>query len=150
MICGSFETNDVSITSENADLNVLAEEAHALEAAVTQQVSFVRETGQVKAPLISTIIDVATDTYNAYTAPGILRIKGENLNFNEANADEGVFLNDGTTETRLAVYSVAGQKQIDAMLPPDLTGDLTVTVRARYSDGGEMRQGSYQRAISPA
>ncbi len=149
-LSGSFETNDVSITREMARLNVLAREDHALESAVAAQASYTRQVTPIKAPTISSVFDVATGIYDSYTAPGILRLKGENLKFNPENADEGVFLNDGATETRLTVYSVTGDRQVDAMLPPGLSGDLTVTVRARYTEDGDLRGSSYQRPISPA
>lgn len=149
-LSGSFETNDVSVTKDNAHLNVVAQGNHALETAVTEQATYERAISAVKEPQISSVFDVASSAYNQYTAPGILRIKGENLSFNEGNADEGVFLNDGTTETRLTVYATAGPRVIDVMLPPDLSGELTLSVRARYSEDGELREGSYQRTISPA
>ncbi len=50
------------------------------------------------------MFDVVSGTYDAYSAPGIVRFKGENLKFNPAHSDEGLFLNDGATETRLAGY----------------------------------------------
>ncbi len=149
-LSGSFDTNDVPLTKGTAHLNVVAHDDRALEAAVTARATYTQEVTVVKAPVISSVFDVGSGAYNTYSAPGIARLKGKNLKFNPANSDEGVFLDDGTTETRLTIYSVVADKQIDAMLLAGLSGDLTVTVRARYTEGGSLRQTSYQHSISPA
>ncbi len=149
-ISGSFETTEVTITKSNANLNVVAHDDRALEAAVIANATYSRETARVKAPLVDSFFDIATGAYDQYTAGSIVRFKGENLKFTAANADEGVFVNDGTTETRLSIYSVIGNKQIDALVPPGISGALTITVRARYSERGELRQGAYRRQITAA
>ena len=149
-LVGSFETNDVPITKANARLNVIAREDRALEAAIAADATYTLEVQSTKAPIISSVFDVASNRYDVYTSPGILRIKGDNLKFDPANVDEGVFLNDGNTETRLTVYSSRGERLIEAMLPPGLSGNLTLTVRARYTPNGNLRQGAFQRELAPA
>ena len=40
--------------------------------------------------------------------------------------------------------------RIDALIPPGVSGALNVTVRARYTEGGELRQGTYRREVTAA
>jgi nucleoid DNA-binding protein len=147
---GRFESDEVTITAENAQLHVVPQDDGALRRAVANGASYVRQVGGIKAPVISSIFDVASGAYDRYTAPGILRIKGADLEFHEAQPDEGVFLDDGTTETRLPIYSIAGPRQIDALLPAGLSGALTVIMRARYNADGDLREERHQRPIHPA
>ncbi|MCP4544404.1 MAG: DUF4469 domain-containing protein [Chloroflexi bacterium] len=149
-ISGSFENGEVTITKDNAHLNVVAHDERALESAVAARASYSRETARVKAPLVDRFFDIATSAYDQYTAGSIVRFNGEDLKFNLANSDEGVFVNDGTTETRLTIYSVAGNKQIDALIPAGVSGPLSITVRARYTEGGELRQSTYRRQVAQA
>ena len=122
----------------------------ALQAAVAARAEYSREILDIKVPIIKNFFDVASRTYDQYTAGSIVRLEGDNLKFNLDANDEGVFLTDASgTENRLTVYSATGNKQIDALLPAGLTQALTVTVRARYTDHGELRQSKYHRPIAP-
>ena len=147
-ISGSFETDEATITKDNVHLNVVAHDDRALESAVTAMATYSREADRVKVPLLSGFLDIATDTADQYTAGSIVRIRGEDLKFTPANADEGVFINDGAAETRLSIYSVVSNKRIDALIPPGTSGALTITVRARYTEGGELRQSAYRRQVT--
>jgi hypothetical protein len=147
-LSGSFDTPDYFITREMAQLNIVAQGEKTLKTAVTDQATYDREIGEIKQPIIRSFLDVATKTYDWYTSGSIVRLEGDNLKFNPERADEGVFVHDGSAETRLTVYSVAGKKQIDTLIPGDVSGALTVTVRARYTENGELRQASYRRQVT--
>ena len=149
-LSGSFETVEVSLNSDTAHLNVLAQDDHALAAAVAARTSYVRELSEVKAPLVNSVFDIAGSSYDHYTPGSIVRLKGDNLKFDPTQSDEGVFIHDGSSETRLTVYSVAGARQIDTLIPAGVSGSLTITVRARYTETGELRQGSYPRPVMMA
>ena len=149
-LSGSFDTADAAVSKETAQLNVLAREDPACEAAVKAQASYSRQVVDIKTPIISSFLDIAGGAYDQYTPGSIVRLKGDNLKFNLNEADEGVFVDNGTAETRLNVYSITGDRQIDALIPADMSGTLTVTVRARYTEEGDLRQGSYQHQVVPA
>ena len=92
--------------------------------------------------------DLQTRSFSPEVETQLLRIRGKDLKFTPANADEGVFINDGAAETRLSIYSVVSNKRIDALIPPGTSGALTITVRARYTEGGELRQSAYHRQVT--
>ncbi len=147
-ISGSFDTDDVTITKDNVHLNVIAHDDRALESRVTVTATYSREADRIKVPLVSGFLDIATNVADQYTPGSIVRLRGEDLKFNPASADEGVFVDDGTSETRLSIYSVVSNKRIDALVPPGISGALTITVRARYTEGGELRQSAYRRQVT--
>jgi len=149
-LSGSFDTPDVIITREMANLKLQAQCDRGMESTVAGRANYNQQVSAVKAPIINSIFDAATKTYDQYTAGSVLQLKGDLLKFDSTQPDEGVFLHDGTTETRVAVYSALGNRQIDALIPPETQGDLTITVRARYTPGGELRQTSFRRPVTPA
>ncbi len=148
-LSGSFDTPDQVITRETAQLNIVAQGEKTLKTAVTGQATYDREIGEIKRPIIQSFLDVATKTYDRYTPGSIVRLEGDNLKFDPERADEGVFVHDGAVETRLTVYSVAGNRQTDTLIPGDVSGALTITVRTRYTENGELRQTSYRRQVTP-
>lgn len=147
---GSFDTPDVTITRETANLKLQAQCDRGMESNVAGRANYNQQVGTVKAPVIKSIYDVATGTYDQYTAGSVIHLRGDLLKFDPAQPDEGVFLHDGITETRVTVYSALGNRQIDALIPPETLGDLTITVRTRYTPGGELRQTSFRRPVTPA
>ncbi len=149
-LSGKFDTADTNLTRETAQLNVAVQADRGLAAAVAAQASYIRQVAEVKVPIINSFFDAATNSYDNYTAGSVVRLKGDHLKFDPTAADEGVFINNGAVETRLTVYSAVGTKRIDALLPADTSGSLTVTVRTHYTDDGDLRQGVYQRPVTPA
>ncbi len=147
-ISGSFESNEAIVTRDNVRLNVLAHGNRALASAVVSKASYSREASRSKAPLVDVFFDAAAKVYDRYTPGSIVCLKGENLKFNPDNDDEGVFISDGATEIRLTPYVRAGNKQIDTQIPPGASGALTITVRARYTRNGDLRQGIYRYQVT--
>jgi predicted histone-like DNA-binding protein len=147
-LTGSFETQDYVVTRANAQLKISTQENQTLRGNVAAQATYIREPSVVKIPAIASFFDVATQTYDQYTPGSIIRLEGENLKFNLAKPDEGVFVHASVPEVRLTVYSMAGPKRIDALIPADLTGNLTVLVRTRYTPEGDLRQGTYHRTVT--
>lgn len=117
---------------------------------MTSQASFERVIRDAKAPIVNSFYDIGSASFDQYTSGGIIRVLGDNLKFDQANPAEGVFLQNGDTETRLAMYSTVGERQIDALVPAGVTGDLTVIVRAQYTTNGDLREGRHRRIVHPA
>ncbi len=149
-LSGSFDTRDQVITRETADLNVLAQSNQSMEATVAGRASYSQEVASVKAPVISSVFDVAARVYDRYTPASVMRLTGDNLKFDPARPDEGVFVGNDVAEVRLPIYSAVGSKQIDAIVPPGVQGAFTITVRTRYTPDGELRQTTYHRQVTPA
>jgi len=149
-LSGSFDTPDQVVTRETAQLKVVAQSNRGMRSAVAGQASYAQELTAVKAPIIRSVLDTVTQTYERYTPTGVLRLSGDNLKFDPAQSDEGVFLDDGMTEERLQMYSIIGNKQIDTIIPPAISGSQTIVVRARYTPGGDLRQTTYHRQVTAA
>ncbi len=149
-LSGSYDNADVVLNRGNADLKVNAHADLSLQQLVARQAEYERVEREVRKPIIRTVLDAASEQYDRYTPGGIIRINGSNLAFDKTKPDEGVFVSDGTTEKRLSVYAVAGEKEIIALMPADVSGDLTLRVRTRYTPGGELREGSHASVLKPA
>lgn len=149
-LSGSLYTSDFTITKSNAHLNINVQEDHALQAAVASQASYNQEVVDIKTPILKNFFDVAAHKYDCYTPGSIIRIEGNHLKFNANADDEGVFIINAAGETRLTVYSVIGNKQIDGLIPASVTDDFTLMVRTRYTEKGELRHSSYHKKIVPA
>jgi hypothetical protein len=149
-LSGSFDAPDQVVTRETAQLNVVARSNRGIKSTVASQASYSQEVAAVKAPVIRSVFDTATKGYDLYTPTAVIRLTGDNLKFDPEQADEGVFVGNDVAEVRLPLYSNVGNRRIDAIVPPATSGALTITVRARYTPGGELRQTTYRRLVTPA
>lgn len=149
-LSGKFTSPDVILTKDNAQLSISIQESASLCGIVASQASYSRESMAVKVPIIGSFYDVASKSYNSYTAGNIIRLTGDNLKFNPEQQDEGVFVHASVPSLRLSSYSVINNKQIDGLMPAEVSGDLTVIVRARYTADGSLRESTYQHLVSPA
>ncbi len=149
-LSGNFDSPEVIVTRENAQPNIIVQRDKGMLSAVLALAEYAKTLATVKLPIISRFYDVATHALDCYTPGSVVRLKGKHLKFNPAQADEGVFVSDGLTETRLTIYSELTNRRIDALLPPGLHGPLTVIVRTRYAPGGELRESRHHRTVNPA
>jgi hypothetical protein len=85
---------------------------------------------------------------HGYTPGSIVRLLGDNLKFDPARADEGVFLRGEADETRMLIYSTVGPRQVDALVPATVSGAQQVVVRTRYTPNGELREGRMPRPVA--
>jgi hypothetical protein len=149
-LSGSFDSPEALVTRENAQPNIVIQRDKRMLSAVLALAEYARTIAAAKSPVINRFYDVATRAFDCYTPGSVVRLKGKHLKFDPAQADEGVFVSDGLAETRLTLYSELTSRRIDALLPPDLHGPLTVIVRTRYAPGGELRENHHHRAVNPA
>src|SRR5439155_7155679 len=91
-LSGSFATPDATISRDSAQLNLIVQGDGRLLAGVATGASFERLVLDVKAPIVSSFYNVATTSFDGYTPGSIVRLLGDNLKFDPAKADEGVFL----------------------------------------------------------
>ena len=149
-LSGSFATPDTTISRDTAQLNLVMQGDTRLLASVAAGASYERLVLDVKAPIVSSFYNVATASFDQYTPGSIVRLQGDHLKFDPAKTDEGIFLRGEEDETRLAIYSTIGPRQLDALIPAALTGAQQVLVRTRYTPNGELREGRSPRPVSQA
>ncbi|MFL5806633.1 MAG: DNA-binding domain-containing protein [Roseiflexaceae bacterium] len=147
-LSGNFSSPDATISRENAQLHLVLQADSRLQGAVAGAVSYERVIQDIKTPIVSSFYDVATNAFGCYTPGSIVRLQGDHLKFDRAQADEGLFLRNGGVELRVSVYSIAGPRQLDALLPTTLSGSIQVIVRTRYTPNGELREGHHRQTIN--
>jgi len=98
-------------------------------------------------PYVASIISQENGQEDHYTAGTMILLNGENLRFNKADLTQGVFLRSGNDpEVRCTVYGPILPGSITVLIPPGLTGDLTVRVSAFIN--GSVRSHTYMNVIS--
>ena len=147
---GSFDSPNVVVTNSNTQLNFNVTVEQPIIKRVSQEAVFSRQAITIKMPIITTFRDVATNLSDQYTAGSIVRFRGQNMKFNPQETDQGVFFSDGSQEKRLSIYSIINDNRIDALIPSDMIGNQKITIRTRYTTGGNLRSGHYQREIIAA
>ena len=150
ILSGSFASPDATISRDTAQLNLAIQADSRFQAAIAAAVSYERVVRDIKVPIITSFYDVATAVFDRYTPGSIIRLQGDNLKFDPSRPDEGLFLRNGGDEMRASVYSNAGARQLDALVPTALTGVVQVAVRVRYTPNGDLREGRYQRTVNQA
>jgi HU domain fused to wHTH, Ig, or Glycine-rich motif len=147
-LSGAFTTPDTTISRDSAQLNVVVQGDGRLLSSVAASASYERMVLDVKAPIVSSFFNVATASFDGYTPGSIVRLLGDNLKFDPVKGDEGVFMHGEADETRLTVYSTVGTRQVDALIPPTVSGVQQVVVRTRYTPNGELREGRMPSMVS--
>lgn len=147
-LSGNFASPDATISRDNAQLGLVIQVDSRFQATIASAVSYERVVRDVKVPIITSFYDVATAAFDRYTPGSIIHLQGDNLKFDPARPDEGLFLRNGGDEMRVSVYANAGARQLDALVPVTLSGVVQVTVRARYTPNGHLREGRFQRTVS--
>lgn len=106
----------------------------------------------VKAPAIIAGWDTNTDTANWITNGSPFKITGQNLGFDKAVEDVGVFIIPATgTEQKQANIASMGPSGI--IFVPDFTlvqsyfPDVTIVIKTRYTENGQIRTGSYSNKV---
>lgn len=100
-------------------------------------------------PHILNIYDVATATNDQATVGGIVRITGDRLDFDPADALQGVFFDPGALETRVTVYESVGDVIVVCLVPLGLLpGPYTLRVKAKYTPAGTLRTGEYNTPVT--
>ncbi len=106
---------------------------------------------QRRAPRPGSFTDAATERRDVYTAGSIGLLYGSVLKFDPDDPAQGVFFVDGDGhEVRATVYAHVTQKRVHFLIPPELTGEQRLIVRAQPRFAPEVRQGELQEALVPA
>jgi len=96
--------------------------------------------------------DVVTDTINSKVTPGgIGIIKGEELKFDQANEQEGIFFvgNDSEGTFKVSVLAKVTSGTLIFSIPTDLAaGDYEVEVRKNYASGNKLVSGRLYETLS--
>lgn len=139
-----------SVASSAAIVRVNAQPAQALVTAVRARATLEKTYVRGRVPLVTALLDVQSGRENRYTAGNIARLRGDDMKFDQADPDEGVFFvaPDGSA-TRIETYAQAGPREIMFLIPATLTGPQAIEVRTSY--GSEfLRIGRLQPTVQPA
>lgn len=109
-------------------------------------------TTSLPSPEITQFVDFNSSESNAVLTPGgIARITGEELKFDQSQADEGVFFvaADGT-ETRVEVIASLTEGQLMFQVPALARGEYSVAVRRAYTSSRTLRRGQLDSTLTVA
>lgn len=119
------------------------------ELATYERVGYTNKTPQVVA-----VKDVSLDVNKVIESDSALDVSGSNIGFNQAAADEGVFiLVDGASEVKAS--NVARNKPSNIIVIPSLDAAVAgataakVICRSRYTTNGQLKEGVFQYARIP-
>lgn len=137
----TFSSIQDIVTKDNVQLRINIRDDVSIVNQVFNLIEFHKDITVNKQPIVTVAFETNFETELYYVPFGIFRVRGSHLKFNKARSEEGVFLiQPNGIETRLSSYSTAGDKIIDTVVP-DLGNDLTLVVRTRYSEDGDLREG---------
>ncbi len=143
-------TSPESEVSEAVEIRVNLRPDAEIVNGLKREATFERVVRAELVPVITLMRDVATDQENRYTAGNIGELLGDNLAFDPAQTDEGLFFiaADGT-ETRVSTYAQHSNRRIIFLIPAGLSGEQRIVVRTRY-DTSRLRSGAYRVPVQPA
>ena len=141
-LSGSYASQNETADKDNLNINFTVSRPYAME--LIANVSLEKVTSIPREPVITACHDHTLNAENVFTVGGILTLNGDNLEFDEHNTDEGVFIeavgHNGLF--RVDSYGQHGEKRIEFSLPNTLfttygasvvtTAGLMVTVKSSY------------------
>ena len=106
-----------------------------------------------KQPIISSAIDTKLKLTDVLFANGVLKLMGNNLNFDEENPACGCMISGTRSgQQKQSVYSSVANRAI--FVVPDIpaqdapwNNEYTVTVTTQYTEHGTLRSGTYSRKL---
>lgn len=110
-------------------------------------------TTSLPSPVITEFVDFNSGQSNAVLTPnGIACITGEELKFDPAQTDEGLFFKaDDGTETRVDIIASLTEGQLMFQVPDTLApGEYTVEVRRAYTGNRTIRIGQMDGSLTVA
>jgi hypothetical protein len=116
-LTGSYDLPNATVDKSNLHINFTV--AKPLAAELIANLSLERISSLPKEPLITTFHDMTMTAANVFTMGGIVSLVGDNLEFDENNPEEGVFLTPTGDSGlhRVESYGRHGAKNIDFALP---------------------------------
>jgi hypothetical protein len=114
-----------------------------LRKAIRTQAQVEQDVAARPIPIVTGYYDVASGTTNQALTPGGLgRVRGKRLEFDAADAAQGVFFRaaDGA-ETQVTAYAWTGSNKVILQVPALAPGDYTLVLRASFNGNGDVREG---------
>jgi hypothetical protein len=153
---GTFDSPLTVITPANADLRLSLTVAPQLREQVKAQVTFQKVPTTARVPSIEAVYDMNLAQVGVFTPGGVIRIVGDDLDFDETAVAEGVYFTSGESNFRVANYGRKGTKSIELVATKEAflasqmksispTG-IQVTVRSTYGTQ-TLRDSNYTQSI---
>ena len=120
---------------------------------VRQKADFERLAPAKKAPLIASAEDTRTRLNNVLNPEGVLKLMGNNLLFDENDADSGCVIS-GTRNGSIAQHQFGMISNATVLVVPDIpaqanpwNNEYTVSLTTRYTEHGSLRTGSFEERL---
>jgi len=133
------------------EVEMVADAPRQAASRLRDRVTVEREEVAAHQPTIQSFYDAATKQKDTYTAGAPARINGVFLEFDEQDAEQGVFLvAEGGAAVRADIYLTTGSKEVEFDVPPGLAGLQSVEVRTRRKEKGALLLSDPFGPLTPA
>ena len=130
----------------NADVSISFTAETIRQWRTTLTLESLGEVGKIT-PVIDTIIRQSDMAVDKYTALGLCQARGDRMNLDPADTDQGIFLKPGAgAEVRVTDYAAITPQSIVFLVPTGLTGALTVRVATFIN--GSVRSYTYTNPLT--
>ncbi|MBK7058170.1 MAG: DUF4469 domain-containing protein [Leptospiraceae bacterium] len=137
-----------------------SEDKHSVEVSIVPSQMFVKrvaiEAKTVRVaqgkilPLVISVENISSGAVDTLSSGDLVAIRGENLKFNKAELNQGVFLEKNGAEIRVSEYSQVTSKLVSFKTPNGIVIGESYRLRVRNLFGSEIRTGEMEQDVKAA
>jgi hypothetical protein len=144
---GSFQNPDDSFTAEKNWVEVSMIPNPAFQKKVTLEAKLQRVAQNKTLPLLVTLENHTTGVAQSMLAGDILTLRGENMKFDKAAANQGVFFDIAGVEIKVTEYPQISSKAITFKVPTGLVSGTSYKLKVKSIFGSELRTGEFEQVV---
>ena len=137
-----------------------SEDKHSVEVSIVPSQIFVKrvaiEAKTVRVaqgkilPLVISVENISSGAVDTLSSGDLVAIRGENLKFNKAELNQGVFLEKNGAEIRVSEYSQVTSKLVSFKTPNGIVIGESYRLKVRNLFGSEIRTGEMEQDVKAA
>ncbi len=137
-----------------------SEDKHSVEVSIVPSQMFVKrvaiEAKTVRVaqgkilPLVISVENISSGAVDTLSSGDLVAIRGENLKFNKAELNQGVFLEKNGAEIRVSEYSQVTSKLVSFKTPNGIVIGESYRLKVRNLFGSEIRTGEMEQDVKAA
>ena len=137
-----------------------SEDKHSVEVSIVPSQMFVKrvaiEAKTVRVaqgkilPLVISVENISSGAVDTLNSGDLVAIRGENLKFNKAELNQGVFLEKNGAEIRVSEYSQVTSKLVSFKTPNGIVIGESYRLKVRNLFGSEIRTGEMEQDVRAA
>jgi hypothetical protein len=145
---GYFHSIDENFTQEKNWIQLSIIPSSNFQKKVTQNAKTQKiSQRKKKLPMIYSFENHSTDNPNSISVSDLVSIRGENLKFDKANQDLGVFLKSKNEIIRVVEYSQITSKKVSFKVPTGLQTTSSYNLKVKSMFGQDLREGEFDSTL---